>query len=387
MVAGLLFNRLTKLVHLPNVTGYLVAGLLIGPYVLRLISEDTVGSLSVISTVALGFIAFTIGNSFKLSNLKKLGASILLITFFEAFTALAFVIVILKLFRFPTALALTLGAIGCATAPAATLLVVRQYKAKGPVTNILLPVVALDDALGLISYSVCVSIAQSLEGAAELSLLQMIWNPIRQIGSSLAVGAVLGLVLALCMRFFHSRINRMMCVICAVFLGVSLADALGLSSLLLCMMESAVLSNLFDDSDTVYEACDRWTPPLFMLFFVISGAELKLSVLPTVGLLGVLYIVFRAAGKYTGAAIGSGLTHQAKNVVRYLGVTLIPQAGVAIGMSQLVVKDLPVYADRIRAVVLSATIVYELIGPLLTKVVLTKAGEITETNKRKKSKA
>ncbi len=387
MGAGLLFNRITKYIKLPNVTGYLVGGLLIGPYVLKLVSFETVESFSVISSFALGFIAFTIGNSFRIRDIKKLGRSVLTVTAFESMGAMILLDIVLILCRFPVPMAITLGAMGSATAPAATLLVIRQYKAKGPVTDMLLPVVALDDAVALICYSVSVSVAASMAGSEKAGVLSIILRPLLKIVLSLGVGAVIGVVLALCMRIFHSRANRLSCVVFAVTLGVALANRFDLSALLLCMMESAVLINLFDGADAIYEGVDRWTPPLFMLFFVISGAELNLTVLPKIGLLGALYIVVRCVGKYAGASLGARLEKHDKNVVRYLGVTLFPQAGVAIGMSQLVMTELPLYGEQIRTVILAATLVYELIGPLLTKLVLTKAGEIQKEQRSKKGRA
>ncbi len=384
MAVALVFNRLVKKLHLPNVTGYLVAGLLIGPSVLNLFPDSALEGSQAIVTVALGFIAFSIGGEFKFSHIKQIGGSVLVITFFQALTAAGTVTLALLLFGFDTPLALTLGAIATATAPAATLMVVRQYKAKGPIVDILLPVVALDDAIGLVIFSICLSVAQALAGSAALSASAMLLGPLKEIGLSLAIGIGIGLVLSFALRFFASRANRICVAVCAVFLGVALAELWDLSSLLLCMCIGAVMANTFKEYDKILELNERWTPPLFLLFFVISGADIDLSVLTTVGLLGVVYILARALGKYFGAFLGSAIVHEKKQIRNYLGITLLPQAGVAIGMSQIVVAALPQYGAQIRAVVLSATVIYELVGPLLTKLVLTRAGEIQPEPKKVK---
>ena len=377
ILIGLIFNRLVKLLGLPNVTGYLVAGVLLGPSFFQVIPASWISSLTLLVNVALGFIAFSIGGEFRISKIKMIGKSVLIITFFQALVTTALVDIGLMLF-FPPAVAVSLGAIATATAPAATLMVVRQYNAKGPVTDMLLPVVALDDAIGLIVFSVSLSVAKLMVATERPNIALMLLDPIREIVLSLVVGAVIGAALTYGMGFFHSRSNRLTSIICAVFLGTSLASLWHLSSLLLCMAIGAVMANFYNESEKMLDITEHWTPVVFLLFFIISGAELDLGILPTVGLLGVLYIVLRSFGKYFGARLGAAVVHEDKNIRKYLGVALLPQAGVAIGMSQIVVSALPAeYGTPIRAVVLCATLVYELIGPLLTKFVLTKAGEIT----------
>ena len=377
MLFGLLLTRPAKRVHLPNVTAYLVAGLLIGPYCLGLMPREALEGVDIISTVALGFIAFSIGGEFKLSTMKMIGGKAITITFFQALMAVALVDGVLLLCGFEPSIALTLGAIAAATAPAATLMVVRQYKAKGPLTSTLLPVVAMDDAVGLVVFAVSIGLARAFAGG-QLTVAAMLLDPLREIVLSLLVGGVIGLLLAVGIRFFHSRANRLCLCITAVLLGIGLAEMWHLSSLLLCMMISAVYCNLGADTNQVLDLCDRWTPPLLMLFFVISGAELDLAVIPTVGLLGVLYLLARSLGKYAGAYLGALVTHADENIRKYLGITLLPQAGVAIGMAQVAMTALPAYGERIRAVVLCATLIYELVGPLLTKKALQAAGEIEQ---------
>lgn len=379
MIIALLMTRVMKKISLPNVTGYLIAGLIAGPYCLKLYNSENLDALSIITNVALGFIAFSIGGEFKLSSLKQLGAKIFVITVFEAVGASVLVITTLVLLKFPLTLALVLGAIASATAPAATLMVVRQYKAQGPVTSTLLPVVAIDDAVCLMLFSILSSVAKSLESEGGFNLYQTILKPIIEIVVSLVIGFILGIILSIGTKFFKSRANRISLVVTAVFLGVGISDKFGLSSLLLCMAIGAALANYSPVSDPVMDGSERWTPPLFMLFFVISGAQFNFSVLKTVGAVGVIYILMRSFGKYFGAMLGCKIAGTEKTVRQYLGITLLPQAGVAIGMAQLSLTVVPEYGEQIRAVVLCATLVYELVGPLLTKLSLQKAGEIQKT--------
>lgn len=394
MIGGLALTRVMKIFNLPNVTGYLIAGLLIGPNLWNLltpgsfgglITEEGLKSLNNVTTVALGFIAFSIGGEFKLATIKKLGVKIIIITLVQAFTTVAFVMIAMMFVRgdceFYVSRALLLGAIAAATAPAATLMVVRQYKAKGPVTETLLPVVAFDDAVGLIIFSVCFSLAEVFAVGGSVTAEKVVLEPLREIGLSLAVGAALGALLSFMCKFFKSRDSRLMLMICAVILGAGLSQLLDLSSLLVCMMIGAVFANMRFDSIHILGHCEKWTPPLFMLFFVISGADLKLSILPKVGLAGFIYVVVRAIGKYSGAFAGSALVKSERTVRDYLGLTLLPQAGVAIGMAQMVAasEDLAVVADQVVTVVLFATLVYELTGPIITKAALTSAGEIDRT--------
>ncbi len=376
MIVGLLMTRIMKKINLPNVTGYLIAGLLVGPYCLNIFSGEALDELTVLTNAALGFIAFSIGGEFKLSSLKQLGAKVFVITLFEAVGATVIVSTVLILLGIDTSLALILGAIASATAPAATLMVVRQYKARGPVTSTLLPVVAIDDAVCLMLFSILSSVAKSLEAGNGFDFKSTILKPIIEIIGSLVIGFAVGVVLSIATKYFLSRANRISLAVTAVLLGVGLSELLGLSSLLLCMAIGAAMANFSKVSDAVMECTDRWTPPLFMLFFVISGAEFNFEIFKTVGFVGVMYLILRSAGKYFGAMAGCAIVKTEKNVKKYLGITLLPQAGVAIGMAQLSLTVVPQYGEQIRAVILCATLVYELIGPLLTKIALTKAGEI-----------
>ena len=424
LILGLASNRLAKKLNLPNVTAYLVVGILIGPYLFHLfsqsfggvLSEEMVHSLGIIVDVALGFIVFSIGSEFKMSSIKKLGKGVIIITLLQALAALVFVDIALAIYSLATntfhqnlPLILTLGAVATATAPAATLMVIKQYKAKGPVTDILLPVVALDDAIGLMLFSLSFSIAQVFAKqeagivGAKVDLVHIVLFPILEIVLSLAVGAVIGFALSYCMRFYKSRANRLTCMLAATFLGVALCQLFGtwfgieLSSLLTCMMIGAVFCNLRKDAFHIIEGVDRWTPALFMMFFILSGAELDFSkiTLPVLGIC-VVYLLARSLGKYLGARWGCAMQKTEKNVKKFLGLTLLPQAGVAIGMARSAssaftsistgaLAENPLFAGAnylneiggtITAVVLCATLVYELFGPLITKAALIKAGEI-----------
>ena len=374
--AGMFCGRMAKHLRLPNVTGYLVAGLLIGPSVFGLLSTDFLDTINIISTVALGFIAFSIGNEFKISYFKRVGVAPIVIACMESLFAVVFVVLGLIISGQNVSFSLVLGAIAAATAPAATIMVIKQYRAKGPVTETLLSVVAIDDATALILFSLSVAIAQALSNGAA-SLGASLLSPLKEIGGALVVGAALGFVFLLPLRFFKKAGNRLSLIAGFIFLGLGLAEWLGLSELLLCMAMGAVVANFSADVDTIMDLCDGVTPPIFMLFFVASGADLKLSVLPTVGLIGVIYIVLRVAGKYFGAAVGGAMCKCEASVRKFLGPCLMPQAGVAIGLSLAAGQVVPEHAPQIRAVILCGTLIYELIGPAVTKFSLKKAGEIT----------
>jgi Kef-type K+ transport system membrane component KefB len=385
LFAGLLSTKLMKLVKLPNVTGYLIVGLLLGPHLINIIGEKEIDSFSFLIEIALGFIAFSIGGEFKIENLKKIGKNVFLITFVQAFLALVFVDISLIVFGLIQGtlqenlpLILVLGAVATATAPAATLMVIRQYKAKGKLTDTLLLVVALDDAFGLVLFAISLAIAKVFAIGGVITFTSIALMPLLEIVVSLGIGTVLGLILSLATRFFRSRANRLIWMITVVFTGVGLAQILPIpvSSLLLCMMLGAVFCNTKNDSLMILGDMERWTPPLFMLFFIISSAELDLTVIPIVGAVGIIYLIARSAGKYFGAYLGSVIVKEDKSIRNYLGLALLPQAGVAIGMAKISSEALPKYSAQILAVVLCATLFYELVGPGITKFALKKAGDI-----------
>lgn len=374
---GMALGRLVKKIKLPNVTGYLLAGLLLGPSVLGILNDDFLNSVSVISDAALGFIAFSIGNEFKISYFKRVGATPIIIATLESLFAVVFVVLGLKLIGCDTTFSLVLGSIAAATAPAATIMVIKQYKARGPVTETLLSVVAIDDATALIMYSISIAIATALSGGSA-STADLVLKPVIEIGGALVVGAILGFLFLVPLKHFKKDGNRLSIVIAFIFMGLGLSELCGFSSLLFCMSMGAIVANFSPDVNHIMKLSDRITPPIFMLFFVASGAGLKLSVLPAVGLVGVIYIVFRVIGKMFGASLGAIVCKSDKNIRKYLGPALIPQAGVAIGLSLAASSVVPEHATEIRTVILCGTLIYELVGPVISKTCLKKAGEIKE---------
>ena len=403
LLAGLLLSRLAKKVQLPAVTAYLVAGVLIGPFVLGKIGIPGLGITSnqiegfgLISDLALGFIAFSMGSEFRIAQLKKIGKQATFIGVFQAlFTTLVVdaALIVLHLIipeTFTLESAIVLGAVAAATAPAATLMVVKQYKAKGPVTDILLPVVALDDAVGLVVFAISFGIARSL-GAGSINATSVILEPILEVVLSLALGFVMGLLFTLCEKYFHSRSKRMAVSVTFVMMTVALSSMsfeigtvhIGFSSLLACMMLGTVFCNICEVSEELMERADRWTTPVLILFFVISGAELELSVFADimVVVIGAVYIISRSLGKYFGAGISAKIAKCNPIVVKYLGITLLPQAGVALGMAIKAIELGPEGAI-VRNITLFAVLIYEIVGPFLTKVALTKAGDINEEGRK-----
>ena len=378
LLLALLSSKIIKMVHLPNVTGYLIMGLLAGPSFLNIISLETIGNFSIVPEVALGFIAFSIGAEFKLDYFKKIGRSPIIIAILEALGATLFVVVALIAAGFDVSFSLLLGAIASATAPAATLMVIRQYKAKGPVTDTLLPVVAIDDAIAIMVFGIALAITKSLRMTESVSLISTLVGPVIEIVGSIGFGVLMGIVLKLFIDWFKESGNRLAISIAMVMFCIGVSKITLLSSLLTCMAMSATYVNISKVSHKVFDQVEKITPPLFMLFFFLSGAGLDMSLLSSVGLAGMIYIVSRVAGKVFGAGMGAHISNAQPVVKKYLGFNLIPQAGVAIGLANIVYPILPEYGVQIRTVILCATIIYELIGPVTTKLALTKAGEIQE---------
>ena len=400
MFAGLFLTRLAVKLNLPDVTCYLVAGVLVGPLVLGQLgvpglgfhSFEFVEEMSLIADVALGFIAFSIGDEFRLSALKKIGRQATVIAIFQALAACLLVdgvLLVLHLFlgdKLPVSTCIILGAIATATAPAATMMVVNQYKAKGPLTDILLPIVALDDAVGLIVFAVSNGIAKALI-SGEVNMVSILVNPIIEIVASLGLGAILGWIFSEVEIYFNSRSKRLCLAITFVIISAALSKMdfqlgggveIGFSSLLVCMMCGTMFCNLCDFSEGIMGKTDRWTSPIYVLFFVISGTELDLRVfldLAVVGI-GIAYIIARSAGKIAGASISARFMKCEPSIQTYLGITLLPQAGVALGMSVTVAAEFGAEGAIIRNIVLFAVLVYELVGPILTKMALTAAGDI-----------
>ena len=414
LLAGLLMTRVFKPLKLPSVTAYLIAGVLIGPYCLGALgitnlgfnSHEAVEALALVSEVALGFIAFSIGSEFRLDDLKKTGKQAFVIGVFQALVATLFVdlallavhLIMPEVINVPQLI--TLGAIATATAPAATLMVVRQYKAKGPLTDLLLPIVALDDAVGLIVFAVSFGIAKSLV-IGQADMVSIIINPIVEIACSLGLGAIMGWILTHLEKLFNSNTNRLNLTIAFVFLTAALSMMefhigsvhISFSSLLVCMMMGTVFCNICPLSEDLMERSDKWTSPLLALFFVISGAELELNVFADMAIviIGIVYTIFRSLGKYTGTLVSAKVTNCSPQICKYLGITLLPQAGVALGMCTIAAASLPDgQGALIRNITLFAVLIYELVGPVLTRQALTAAGDIQpmpeEVKNRRKTK-
>ena len=408
LLAGLLMTRLFKPFKLPAVTAYLIAGVLIGPYCMGALGIEGLGfnsmesmeHLAAVSQVALGFIAFSIGSEFRLEDLKHTGRQAFVIGIFQALTATLFVDLALVAIhmmmpdKLTLAQTLTLGAIATATAPAATLMVVRQYKAKGPLTSLLLPIVALDDAVGLIVFAVSFGIAKTLVSGT-VDMISILLNPLIEIACSLLLGALMGWLLTQLEKLFNSNTNRLNMTIAFVFLTVALSMIkfeigpvhISFSSLLVCMMLGTVFCNICPLSHDLMEKTDKWTSPLFALFFVISGAELELNVFTDVAIvgIGVVYIIFRCLGKYFGTLASAKATKCEPSICKYLGITLFPQAGVALGMCTTAMQ-LGEQGNLIRNITLFAVLIYEVVGPLMTKMALTAAGDIKPVSEEVKNR-
>ena len=403
LLSGLLLSRLAKRVGLPAVTAYLVAGVIIGPFCLGRLGfgfneeYNSPQYYSILCDLALGFIAFAIGNEFRLAQLKKIGRQATVIGVAQALVTTVVVDIALIALSFilpegylPLPAAIMLGAVATATAPAATLMVVRQYKAKGPVTDILLPVVALDDAVGLVIFAISFGVAGAIN-TGTIDAVSMIVNPVLEVVLSIALGAVMGFLFTFCEKFFHSRSKRMAISVTFVMLTVAISSMkfeiggvhIAFSSLLACMMLGTIFCNICDFSEELMERADRWTVPLLVLFFVISGAELDLSVFKNwiYIVIGGAYIVFRCLGKYFGARISAKATKCDDNIVKYLGITLFPQAGVALGMASQALEFGGEIGVLVQSITLFSVLIYELVGPYFTKVALTKAGDIKPQGK------
>lgn len=378
ILMGMIMARLVSMLKLPNVTGYLIAGVLIGPSLLNLVPREISTNLGIISEAALGFIAYSIGSEINFNHLKKVGKSLITITFFEAvFPIVLVTLTMIFVFKQPISFALVIGAIASATAPASTIMIIKQYKAKGPVVDTLLPVVAMDDAIAIISFGVAFTIAKSfMKAGVEFSIVQAIFMPIWEILLALIVGFIFGFILCYMIPKIKGEDELLSAVIVSLFMAIGFAEFLNVSTLLVCMMVGITVSNLAHNSIRAISIINRITPPIYIAFFTLAGVELDLGVLRYAGLMGIGYVVVRSLGKAIGASIGAKLTNADKMVQRYLGLTLLPQAGVAIGLSMIAQTVMPEFGTTIRTIILASTVIYELIGPVIAKTALVKAGEI-----------
>ena len=386
----LIAGKIVKQFKLPNVTGYILIGLLAGVvcgtsqlehFFGQDVAQTMVIKFDVVKDLATGFIAFSIGTEFEFKYIKKLGKTPIVIACLESLGATVLVAIGIYMVTGNIQLALIMGAIAAATDPAATILVAKQYKANGPVSKNLIPVVAIDDATALMSYGICVALAKTFTG--DFSMMTII-EPIKEIFGAILFGVVMGLIFTVLIHYFTGRGNRLAITICMVALTVSVSHIpeLNFSPLLACMAMSTTVVNTSSRWGPVFEQMDRMTPPIFMLFFFVTGAGMDISVLPKIGVIGVVYIIVRVIGKLLGANLGARISHADKNVRKYLGIGLIPQAGVAIGLAMMCSSVVPEYANQITAVVVCGTIIYELIGPIVTKMMLVKIGEIKPENSK-----
>lgn len=380
IASGLIFSRLLGKFKFPDVTGYLIGGILIGPSVLGLLSQDQVKGMEVLSTIALSFIAFSIGSEMDLRAIKKMGSKIIIVTIFEALGAFLFVTAsMLLIFKQDWAFSLAIGSISCATAPAATLMVIRQYKAKGPLVDVLIPVVALDDAVCIIAFGIASFMANALINGESLNIATMVGKPLLEILMSMGLGAVAGFIYSLIAKKVRNDGENLSFTLAMIFLVTAAALKLNLSGLLTLMVMGVVITNVGHVNKRYLDLVNAITPPIFVCFFVLSGADLNLSNLKSVGIVGIGYVVSRVIGKYLGSMVSTKISGFDQSVQRNLGLTLVPQAGVALGLS-LIAANI-IHGDHgqyIRTIILGATIVYELVGPLLAKFALKRAGCIEE---------
>ncbi len=374
LAGALIAGKIVKQMHMPNVTGYLVMGILIGPHCLNILDQDVISHFSIVSDMALGFIAFSIGAEFSIKYLRKVGKSPVVIAVLEGLTATILVDITLLVLGYDTPLALALGAIASATAAASTLMIVKQYKSKGPVTNTLLPVVAMDDAVALMSFGISMAIIKVISSGSFSAKAMLM--PLVEIFGALIFGAILGFIMTQLVRLYTGRGNRLAVTVGMTFLCIGVCNMTGLSSLLACMMMSAVFANTSRYTDKIFEPLDRITPPFYMMFFILSGASLDITIIPKIGLVGAVYVIVRVLGKMLGAYIGAVISKAPSVVKKYLGLTLIPQEGVAIGLVTVAKGTLPKYGNTIQTVVLCGIVIYELLGPLITKTTLKAAKEI-----------
>lgn len=382
LISGIIMARIISKLNLPYVTGYLLGGIIIGPSFLNLVPKDISIQLLIISEMALGFIAYSIGSEFNIEYMKKLGKSVFLITLLESLGAVLIVfITMFVIFNQPLPFSLIISSIAATTAPAATIMVIRQYKAKGSLVNTLLPVVAMDDAIGIMIFGIIISIAKQVSSNVNgFSLATGLLTPIWEIGAALILGIIIGFILVLVSRKAKGKNELLSIVIATICLSIGIANFLNISTLLLCMAVGAVISNISPNNMKVISVTDSFTPPVYIMFFTLAGVELDIRLIKYVGLLGIGYIIARVTGKVLGSYLGCKLSNMPKKVQKYLGFTLIPQAGVAIGLSMTAQLDFPQIGSNVRTIILGATIVYELIGPAVTKYALIKSGDINMEN-------
>lgn len=376
LLFSLIFEKIMKKINFPYVTGYLIAGIIIGPYALNIISLDFINDIELLNDIALSFIALSIGAEFKLSFLKKIGKAPIIIAIFEALITTIVIDIILIIFKVEIPLALSLGAIGSATASAATIMIIKQYNAKGSLSELILSVVALDDAVALIIFGISITIIEVITQNKNVSLLISFLNPIKEIILALLLGSFLAVFLIILNKFFKEKTSKTILIIIFVLFSLGISRTINVPDLISTMVMAAIFINFSNDANKTLNVIDQMTPPLLIMFFFLSGAYLDLSKILGVGVIGIIYLIFRVLGKVSGAIVGGIVAKKDFQTTKNLGFSLIPQAGIALGLATTMGNLLPNYADSIKTVILSSTIIFELIGPLVTKYILIKTKNI-----------
>lgn len=385
ILVGVVGGKVANRFKLPNVSGYIVAGLLIGPSFINLFNSGEMAGLGIVNEIALGAIAFSIGSEFLLADIKKTGKDVFIITVAEVIGAVAIVFfVMFVLMKQPMEFSLIIASMSAATAPAGILMVIRELKAHGPLVRTILPVVAIDDALGIMVFGVSLSIVKLTTGSADFSLFEIIWAPTYEIIGSLVLGGVLGMLLSYFSHWIKSRDEMLSYIWGFILLATGIANYFNFSALLTCMMMGGVMMNVLQNANRVFNLLGDFTPPVNLLFFTLAGASLDLSILSKVGILGISYILARAAGKIVGATVGAKMVKAEEKVVKYLGMSLLTQGGISIGLSMIVARELPAFSEAIITVILFSVLVYEIAGPILAKIAIQKAGEEGGAVKSKK---
>lgn len=387
ILVGVIGGRIANYFKLPNVSGYIVAGLLIGPSFINLVNVNDIEVFNIINEIALAGIAFSIGNEFLIKEMKKVGKNVLIMTVAEVIGAFMVVFLVMYFFfRQSIEFSLMIASMSAATAPAGIVMVIRELRASGPLTKTILPIVALDDAFGIMVFGICLSLSKMFSGVAEYSILQIILSPLMEIAGSLILGLVIGIIMAYVVNKAKHSEELLIMTVGFILFGTGAATYLKVSPLLTCMTIGATLVNVKQNSNRVFNAVSEFTPPINLLFFTVAGASLNIKVLFTVGALGIGYIIARASGKYIGATLGAKAVKSDEKIVKYLGMSLLTQGGISIGLSMVVRKELPQFSDSIITVILFSVLVYEILGPILAKIAITRAGEIDGMIKEKKGK-
>ena len=377
IIAGIIGGRVANLLKLPNVSGYIVAGLFVGPSFFNLVQASEVVQINIINDMALGAIAFSVGSEFLIKEIKKMGKNVLIITVTEVIGAIGIVFCVMFFgFKQSFEFSIVIASMSAATAPAGIIMVIRELKAKGPLIRNILPIVAIDDALGIIAFGIAISMAKIVSGGESVSILHMISGPIVEIIGSLLLGLLIGLILSYCSKKAKGRDELLIMVIGFIFITTGLANYIGLSAILTCMMLGATLVNTMQNSNRVFSLMNEFTPPIYLLFFTVAGAGIDIRILSKVGALGIGYIIARALGKVLGATIGAKYVKSEPTVIKNLGISLLTQGGVSIGLSAIVRRELPQFSNEIVTVILFSVLIFEVMGPILAKIAITNAGEV-----------